>query len=164
MQNIRLKVLFSILIVFLVVLCDIYTKQMILNIGQSFILNSFIKIHMIENYGIAFSLFDNLSEKGYLVLNALIITIILFIFYELYKNIKLSNIYITGLSLILGGGISNLFDRYDNGSVTDFIILYYEDLYFPAIFNIADLSISIGALLVVIYIFFYSHEYNQIQK
>tara|TARA_B100000035_G_scaffold215741_1_gene184880 strand:+ start:364 stop:723 length:360 start_codon:yes stop_codon:yes gene_type:complete len=119
---------------------------------------------MIENYGIAFSLFDNLSEKGYLVLNALIITIILFIFYELYKNIKLSNIYITGLSLILGGGISNLFDRYDNGSVTDFIILYYEDLYFPAIFNIADLSISIGVLLVVIYLFFYSHEYNQIQK
>ena len=114
MQNIRLKVLFSILIVFLVVLCDIYTKQMILNIGQSFILNSFIKIHMIENYGIAFSLFDNLSEKGYLVLNALIILIILFIFYELYKNIKLSNIYITGLSLILGGGISNLFDRYEH--------------------------------------------------
>ena len=137
---------------------------MILNIGQSFILNSFIKIHMIENYGIAFSLFDNLGEKGYLVLNVLIILIILFIFYELYKNIKLSNIYITGLSLILGGGISNLFDRYDNGSVTDFIILYYEDLYFPAIFNIADLSISIGALLVVIYLFFYSHEYNQIQK
>ena len=137
---------------------------MILNIGQSFILNSFIKIHMIENYGIAFSLFDNLSEEGYLVLNALIITIILFIFYELYKNIKLSYIYITGLSLILGGGISNLFDRYDNGSVTDFILLYYEDLYFPAIFNIADLSISIGALLVVIYLFFYSHEYNQIQK
>ena len=137
---------------------------MILNIGQSFILNSFIKIHMIENYGIAFSLFDNLSEEGYLVLNALIITIILFIFHELYKNIRLSNIYITGLSLILGGGISNLFDRYDNGSVTDFIILYYEDLYFPAIFNIADLSISIGALLVVIYLFFYSHEYNQIQK
>ena len=164
MQNIRLKVLFSILIVFLVVLCDIYTKQMILNIGQSFILNSFIKIHMIENYGIAFSLFDNLSEEGYLVLNTLIITIILFIFYELYKNIKLSNIYIAGLSLILGGGISNLFDRYDNGSVTDFIILYYEDLYFPAIFNIADLSITIGALLVVIYLFFYGHEYNQIQK
>ena len=137
---------------------------MISNIGQSFILNSFIKIHMIENYGITFSLFDNLSEEGYLVLNALIITIILFIFHELYKNIRLSNIYITGLSLILGGGISNLFDRYDNGSVTDFIILYYEDLYFPAIFNIADLSISIGALLVVIYLFFYSHEYNQIQK
>ena len=133
---------------------------MILDIGQSFVLNSFIKIHLIENYGVAFSLFDNLSEKGYLVLNLLIITVILFLSYELYKNIKLSKIYISGLSLILGGGISNLFDRYDNGSVTDFIILYYEDLYFPAIFNIADLSISIGALIIVIYLVFDSRGYN----
>ena len=47
---------------------------------------------------------------------------------------------------------SNFIDRFDNGSVTDFIILHYENIYFPAVFNIADLSISIGAIFIIFHL------------
>ena len=67
-------------------------------------------------------------------------------------NLKSSVNYLLGLSLVLGGGVANFIDRYDDGSVTDFIILHYENIYFPAVFNIADLSISIGAVYIIFYL------------
>tara|TARA_Y100000389_G_scaffold203280_1_gene251224 strand:+ start:9248 stop:9730 length:483 start_codon:yes stop_codon:yes gene_type:complete len=151
MQNVRLKSIFSLVVVFIVILFDYYTKQYTLAIDQNFVLNSFITIHKINNFGIAFGLFDDLNITGFLVLNILIIFILIFIAKELYYNLNMSLYYITGYSLILGGGISNLIDRFDNGSVTDFIILHYEDIYFPAVFNIADLSISLGAIYILFY-------------
>ena len=45
-------------------------------------------------------------------------------------------------------------------AITDFIILHYKDIYFPAVFNIADLSISIGAVLIIIY--YMSNKANEI--
>ena len=56
--------------------------------------------------------------------------------------------------------MANFLDRYDNSAVTDFIILHYNDIYFPAVFNIADLSISIGAVLIIIY--FMSDKTNEV--
>ena len=53
------------------------------------------------------------------------------------------------LSFILGGAIGNLWDRLTLGYVVDFIEVYYENLYWPA-FNIADSSITIGAILMIL--------------
>ena len=39
------------------------------------------------------------------------------------------------------------------GHVVDFILLFYKDFYFPA-FNVADASISVGALLLIIDTFY----------
>ena len=63
---------------------------------------------------------------------------------------------------MLGGGIANFIDRFDNGSVTDFIIIHYENIYFPAVFNIADLSISIGAIYIIFYLVGAPRDSNQI--
>ena len=111
-----------------------------------------IKLHSINNYGIAFSLFDNLQDGGRKLLSLIIIIILTFVTYELYKNLRSSTNYLVGLSLVLGGGVANFIDRFDNGSVTDFIILHYENIYFPAVFNIADLSISIGAIFIIFHL------------
>ena len=51
--------------------------------------------------------------------------------------------------LIIGGALGNYLDRIMNGSVFDFIILHYNDFYFPAVFNIADASITIGAVIFI---------------
>ena len=151
MQNIRIKGVISFCIILSVIVLDYYTKQYALLFDQNYILNSFITIYTMNNYGIAFSLFNNLDYLGKWVLNILIFIILTFIAKELFTNLASSNLYLTGLSLILGGGLANFLDRYDNSAVTDFIILHYNDLYFPAVFNIADLSISIGAVLIIIY-------------
>ncbi|MFM8454578.1 MAG: signal peptidase II [Gammaproteobacteria bacterium] len=55
------------------------------------------------------------------------------------------------LALILSGALGNLWDRFFYGKVTDFILLYYQDYYWPA-FNIADSAISIGAGLMALWI------------
>jgi len=57
---------------------------------------------------------------------------------------------VTGLSLICGGSLSNLFDRIAfGGDVVDFVSLGWDGLR-TAIFNVADAAITIGAILLLI--------------
>ena len=151
MQDIRLKGAISFCIILTIIVIDYFSKQYALLFDQNYVLNSFITIYKMNNYGIAFSLFNELEGVGQLILNVVIFFILAFIAKELFTNLVSSNLYLIGLSLILGGGSANFIDRYDNSAVTDFIILHYKDIYFPAVFNIADLSISIGAVLIIIY-------------
>ena len=53
-------------------------------------------------------------------------------------------IHVAG-ALVLGGALGNLGDRLLNGGVTDFIYVHF----FPYIFNVADIFISIGGVLLV---------------
>ena len=149
MQNIRLKGMYIFLLIISIIALDLYTKFVVSGDNNTIIVSSFIKLHTINNYGIAFSLFDGLQDGGRLVLSIVILIVLIFVAYELYKNLRSSINYLLGLSLVLGGGVANFIDRFDNGSVTDFIILHYENIYFPAVFNIADLAISIGAIFII---------------
>jgi signal peptidase II len=54
------------------------------------------------------------------------------------------------LALIIGGALGNLIDRVRFGRVTDFIEAYWQDWSFPA-FNVADSSICIGAVLLILF-------------
>lgn len=54
-----------------------------------------------------------------------------------------------GLSLLLGGAIGNLIDRFHFGHVIDFIDIYYKIHHWP-VFNIADSAICMGAALLLI--------------
>ena len=64
---------------------------------------------------------------------------------------------IFGFCFIIGGGIGNVFDRIAYGSVTDFM---YIDLGFfnTQIFNMADVSIVVGSLIIVSYTFLSKKE------
>lgn len=57
------------------------------------------------------------------------------------------------LTLILGGAVSNLIDRFWSGYVTDFISFHINNWYF-ATFNIADSAISVGAVILVFLLLF----------
>jgi signal peptidase II len=50
-----------------------------------------------------------------------------------------------GVGLIIGGGAANILDRLRDGVVTDFIVLWP----FP-LFNVADIHITLGALLLIV--------------
>ncbi len=52
-------------------------------------------------------------------------------------------IHVAG-ALVLGGALGNLGDRLLNGGVTDFIYVHF----FPYIFNVADIAVSIGGVLL----------------
>ncbi|MGI9274892.1 MAG: signal peptidase II [Endozoicomonas sp.] len=53
------------------------------------------------------------------------------------------------MTLILGGGLGNLYDRVVHGYVVDFLLVYYDRWYFPA-FNIADAAITLGAAMLIL--------------
>jgi signal peptidase II len=57
-----------------------------------------------------------------------------------------------GLTLVLAGAIGNLIDRASLGYVIDFVVVHWEDAYFPA-FNVADAAISVGAICLIIDMF-----------
>ena len=53
-------------------------------------------------------------------------------------------------SMIIGGAIGNLIDRVLYGAVVDFIDLHYQNLHWY-VFNIADIYISIGCILLILF-------------
>jgi len=54
----------------------------------------------------------------------------------------------SGLALILGGALGNLFDRAVSGAVIDFVELSAGSYHWPA-FNVADAAITVGAVLAL---------------
>lgn len=60
----------------------------------------------------------------------------------------------TALSLILGGAVGNVIDRIHLGHVVDFIDLHYHHYHWP-VFNLADVSICMGAVLLALDLWFY---------
>lgn len=59
----------------------------------------------------------------------------------------------TSFGLILGGAVANMVDRVMRGAVVDWIDVHWGPHHWPA-FNMADVGISIGAVLIVLHEFF----------
>ncbi|MFP3353596.1 signal peptidase II, partial [Pseudoalteromonas sp. SIMBA_153] len=74
----------------------------------------------------------------------------LFLILYLIKAPRKATLLSFGLALVLGGAVGNLIDRLLHGHVIDFIHVHYADVWHYPIFNIADIGISIGVLLIVI--------------
>lgn len=63
----------------------------------------------------------------------------------------------SGLALILGGALGNLYDRVMQGQVVDFLSFHFGSYYFPA-FNLADIAISCGAFLLIVDMLFFEKK------
>lgn len=102
----------------------------------------------VKNTGAAFGIFAGktyiLSIVSVLVCAALILFMI--------KNKNKSTMLSLSLSMVLGGAIGNLIDRIVRGYVIDYIEPMFID--FPVI-NFADVAITVGAFLLVIYVIFF---------
>jgi len=147
--------------------------------GQSInVIGDFFKITYVENPGLAFGIDVNDSSKLLLSIFSLLAS--LGIFYYLYKSREQRLIVRLSLALILGGAIGNLIDRafyglfYEYaplfyGRVVDFLNVDFFDFTIFGrtyerwpIFNIADASVTIGVVLLII--FHKSVEEKQIEK
>lgn len=113
-----------------------------------FSLDRFIKIECRANRGILFFKNYNLALGLPFPKNVLIIlmaAIILVLFFYLIKSYKSGNIsLIIPLTFIIAGAISNLLDRLFYGYVLDYI-----DISFFTIFNLADIMITGGVIMLV---------------
>lgn len=107
-----------------------------------------------KNAGAAFGLFSEspapwktamlISVSGGLLLAVVAIA---------WKSRRLRWATAVGLSLVLGGALSNLFDRIRFGRVVDFLDVYYRSYHWPT-FNVADSAIVVGAGFLVFQVIF----------
>ena len=104
------------------------------------------RIDFVKNYGAAFNIFS--GSRIFLSTISIFFSIVLI--YLLLRKNSTNIIELHSYSFILGGTIGNGIDRIINGFVIDFINLNFIN--FP-VFNIADVSINIGFILVLYLIF-----------
>ena len=144
MLKINLYKFYFFLMSLIIVILDQITKH-IINLNYKSLINKdliFFSLDYAKNFGAAFNIFS--GSRIFLSIISILITIILS-FIILKKN-NISNIELLSYSFILGGTIGNGIDRITKGYVIDFIKINLVD--FP-IFNVADISINIGFILLV---------------
>lgn len=102
-----------------------------------------MSLQLAYNKGVAFSMFEFLGPY----LKYIQITIFIFICIYLYRNKDVANEYYIPIALIFAGGVSNILDRFTYGAVVDYFYWHYGFKF--AIFNLADVLIDIGVVIVI---------------
>lgn len=133
-----------------VLVLDQITKKIVsgrMEVGdQISVVGDFFKIQLYKNNGASFSMLPNQR----LLFIAVTIAIVIGIIWYIRKNRSSRRVLsLLGLGLILGGAIGNLVDRALYGEVVDFFKLTFGSYIFP-IFNIADIGITIGVVLLLL--------------
>ncbi len=110
------------------------------------------QLTLLHNRGAAFSFLDDAGgwQRYFLVSVSCIVSA--YIAYWLSRVYKTEKTLALGLALILGGALGNLYDRAFVGYVVDFLVVHWQDSYFPA-FNVADSAITVGAGLMILDMF-----------
>ena len=140
------------ILVLIAIILDQFSKY-IISINIDYFLNKeffIFTFKYIRNYGAAFNIFY--GNRIFLSSISILTSIILFYFIFFKGTLNLYNKY--GLSFILAGSLGNGIDRIINGYVIDFINLEIFD--FP-IFNIADILINMGCIILIINYFKYKN-------
>ncbi|WP_199503878.1 signal peptidase II [Qipengyuania sp. YIM B01966] len=112
----------------------------------------FFDLRYVRNYGVSLGMFEATSPEMRWALVAVTGFIALIVTVWMLRERSWSEIL--GLSLILGGALGNIRDRYRDGFVTDFADLHIGEFRPFMIFNVADAAITIGVLIILARSFF----------
>jgi signal peptidase II len=117
------------------------------------VIDDYFVLHYAENKGGFLSLFSTLPKIVRIIILSIIPSIFLvLITYYVLRNKSMSLLYVLALCTIIGGGLSNIADRFNNDYVVDFMNIGIGDIR-SGVFNFADLSIMLGSFLVLLLTF-----------
>ena len=152
LKEIRNKIItknnfYCLCVISIIFFSDRYTKIFILNnfSDNLFYLNDFINFDLVWNTGIGFGLFSSTSNLIYHSITGLIGMVLVFIIYLIYKSSFIDKVF---FSMIFGGALGNFYDRIAYSAVPDFIDIHYQRFHWFT-FNIADIFITFGVLLLI---------------
>ena len=138
-----------------VLLFDQCTKLLadaMLVLHQQVTLVPYLALFKAYNPGAAFSFLSEASgwQRWFFTILSSVVTLVLILWLKrLPAHEKINAV---ALALIIGGAVGNLIDRIAHGHVIDFLLVYYQQWFFPA-FNVADSAISIGVVLILLSLF-----------
>ena len=149
------KKIFVFYVAILIFILDRLSKYYILEASNSYEnfnipITTFLNFNLVWNDGIAFGLFS-FDEQFYYNIITLIIVIITLV--VLFFAIKSNGVEKIGFSMIFGGSLGNIFDRLYYSAVVDFIDIHIKNIHW-FIFNIADIFISLGVIILITLEFF----------
>lgn len=136
--------------IFIIALITFVIDQIIKSLSLVYLINipiipNILSLTYAKNYGIAFSM---LLEKRIIII-VISILLISFLIYVLKKDYILKNkdtwLANIAFGILFGGIVGNLFDRIVRGFVIDYI-----NVSFFSIFNLADIAITFGVILLII--------------
>ena len=145
------KNFFNFFLILIIFLTDRLSKYLIIesnkiNGESEYIMLPYLSFNLIWNEGIAFGLFSFSDRTSYNILTVIIILVTAFIFWMIIKTKKIEKI---GFMMIFAGSLGNIFDRLYYSSVPDFIDIHFYNFHW-FIFNVADIFISTGVILLII--------------
>jgi len=144
----RREITIPLTIVLLIVLDQLVKWAIVSNIKigevKGFI-PSIMSLTYLQNTGAAFSILEN-QQWLFTIITLLVIGGAI---WYLIKNIKGSFWLISGLTLIIAGGLGNFIDRLRQGFVVD---MFQFDFINFAVFNVADTYLTFGVLIMLLVI------------
>ena len=147
-----IKILLFILFIFF----DLFSKFLVKNnleLNQSITVNEYFDLVYVQNYGVSFGFFSGTLSHWHLIIIALLVVIIIVYLMLVSKKTSEKIAYF----IIIIGAIANILDRIINSFVVDFISIHYKGFYWPA-FNLADIYITIGIIMLITSFFKVSEE------
>ncbi len=141
----------SLIIVTLIFGLDRISKIYVIHLSNNALVSKifsskFLNIHLVWNEGIAFGLFSFDQNSMYNTLTAIILLVILIIFFMITESTGFKRI---SLLMILGGALGNAFDRVFTKAVPDFIDFHIGEFHW-FIFNVSDIFITLGVIFMII--------------
>ncbi len=135
----------------LLIVVDQLTKQWILQhyqLGDATPVTGFFNIVRAHNTGAAFSFLADAAGWQRWLFTAIGVVATVVIVWQLCVH-RGQRLLSFALASILGGAIGNVVVRLQPGYVVDFLDFYWRSSHFPA-FNVADMGISVGAVLLIL--------------
>ena len=147
--------IWNLIFILSIFVADRLSKILIINSAETFgeldiFVTSFLNFNLIWNDGIAFGLFSFEKKIYYNFLTILIVLITLIILWMITRTEKIEKL---AFMMVFGGSIGNIFDRLYYSSVPDFIDIHFNNFHW-FIFNVADIFITVGVLLLIFTEFF----------
>ena len=128
-------------------------------IGETFIMTN------VENKGAFLGMGSDLSDTSRLLFLLILPILVLgYVVYYIFKNKDLDRMSLIGFCCIIGGGIANVYDRTVRGSVTDFFHIDFGGVFRTGIFNVADMSVTTGMIMLLVASFVYKKKDETAQQ
>lgn len=145
--------IFSVIIITIALdqVSKIWVRTQVVAGSQSEIIGNYFTLHNVENKGAFLGMGSDLNDTLRIVLLLVLpIVVLAFVLRHILKDKTLDNLSLFAFSSIIGGGIANVYDRFVFGSVTDFWHIDFGGIFKTGIFNMADLSVTTGMIILVI--------------
>ena len=146
----------SLVLMILVVVLDQWSKWWVsqhLTLGQVVPVSSFFSLVYWVNKGAAFGVLSGAGEWGRVFLLILAGLMVVGLFIWICQLPKHQSALVLPLSLIIGGAVGNIIDRWRLSHVVDFLFFHYHRFSWPA-FNVADSFICVGVFSLLFLLFF----------